>query len=112
MKTLIQWLIKCILTNFDYSLIKYIFDDNGNNGKEMSFYFFQQLNQIHHELCKNIWQSLENLFNTSITYHLGSTKAAMDMFTKSLALELGPHKVSYVVSQQDPNYMGWHLSIS
>ena len=33
----------------------------------------------------------------------------MDMFTKSLALELGPHKVSNNVSlryQQDFNHMG------
>lgn len=28
----------------------------------------------------------------------GSTKAAVDMLTKSLALELGPHQVSNVLS--------------
>ena len=28
----------------------------------------------------------------------GSTKAAIDMLTKSLALELGPHQVSNVLS--------------
>lgn len=31
---------------------------------------------------------------TGVVSVVGSTKAAMDMFTKSMALELGPYKVS------------------
>ena len=46
------------------------------------------------------WKGYLIPVSLTVSFTVGSTKAAMDMFTKSLALELGPHKVSNNVSQR------------